>query len=1810
MKNKTKKKLAITALALCATMSFTTAFNHKKVQAEEAISVSISRMDKLPSVAADYEYKDWKQTTIDYIEYVLSKKTVYDGMDAKGNSLASQPIKVAQENGAKNIDAMFEETGNTFWGIKSYLGLSGGACEGINCIAAILSASQVGLDMTNYVSEGSTTPRNYVRDMVAFYQADSGENVVTNNYNGSTGDSFWYNLLPGCLFVNLYEYYPQETYLKEIIVESSKKWAECVDVFGGANCNFNTSGYSVLNAKILDNGRWREPDAAAGIAYILYGGYQVAKGDAVYGELSSQFLARAMWCMDFLDSLEYSPFYEVLTFLAPAVASKMNVFHGKNYNIAKYINWTLDGSSAVRGGWGMINESWGGKHTYGLMGSLSDGGGYAFAMNTFDAAWGFIPTVKYDTRFANSIGKWILNASNASRYYYGENHSFEGTYITDSFGDTSYKHWSGYYQSSNYLTADNPASSFIAYEGLRKYQKGFHWNATGGKDNFVEYSHSPYASGDSFTYNWGGNTDYGLYGSSHVGMFGATIDKTNVEQILKIDLNALDYFGEETYPTYMFFNPYNADKKVEYTKSSADNRLYDVVNKKWVETEGEGTTVTFVATKGVSTVLAELPATGEVTTENGVYYHNGKYVASSRSSLNVNVMHFEDEAWKEISNGAVISNKIKLDINAQVDSSTSLESISVTIGGREVYYTTTIPSAPVEIDIKDNDNVRSGNGSLIVSMRLANGGVEKQTMAVTVAKSRLETAFEFKTDEDLTKSFNENKEVWNAGPHFKLLPFDCSVTTEANGTKITAPHSISYGSAFTEYFEVDISRTPVLEFDVVETSASWALKVFIEGGDNTGYYMIRDIDSIGHQTVNIVEQILVEDRSFDMEGVQKLCVWILPTGKTNCHVTVSNMRAYYLYDAPIVEEPNPYEWGFKFTPGFINVWEDYQEGSSNNTGAILEYGADGKEKISVTEGRDSGIAVSPFIYTDIAKNPVLKVEPDAVGGSYSIGVLFEGDNNIYELVSNANNANAQTITIASAMKQLYPNNVKSGMSNIRIAIILNDAESWVNLSSVSTYYQLTPWGTVLAGDAFLDWTPSVTNNAAGSITAVGNSAGDYRIKNTDNASNDSSIRGAAGKFEINLDRNPQLAISVANAQGKWGVSVVFFGDLAQRYEIIPMAESKNTQKVVNLVEAFKRINASFARTGVQSIYLQVDVVGGQNFADVRKITTSYAQITPDFESGNVLSGIQITAWEPDATLNTISYLSSNGLATIKENLKGSSAISTPVATVIVANNPHIVVNTEDLTGAWRLIAVINGEKYDLSPKAGYTQAGNVTIDLISALENAGYKPTTTRVKVSFRFECEGADSQVSFSSVRFVNKLKPVGKITVDGNVLSWAAVSGADGYSIVIADNLGNVIKETSSYASTAYDVTSLALADGVYKIIVTPYSNKAMSPASTSQGFKQGNVQSIQLGEITAIDYDGMFIRFDAIESAQGYMAEVKDVDTNEVIFKEQLITDNFIDLSKIGLPGFNYIVKIKAVGDDVAYLSSEYAEFEFATPTVARYTGKVLATFTPVNNEAFATVTESGSALLQLPTGGNWGEMGSSTFSLDMSKNPIWYIDFGTVTHGYYMRMYIDGTIYYITDNVFSSETVWFDIVGILRERGEAPASALTGVHNVRFCFGVTGGTADVVNPTVEILASRVFTVQDGYVQPILAELDKPTLSLTAGGVKWNAVDHATSYLVTVSNEYGVLYTKEVKELNIDLSFIRQPDTYVVTVFARGASYYDSEVSEINYVVSEEQGNNGGDSGCNSNVLGFEYLAILALVGMLTFIKRKMKYDAKNN
>ncbi|MCL1920624.1 MAG: hypothetical protein FWG50_06025 [Kiritimatiellaeota bacterium] len=623
--------LASLALLLCASVS---AAEVPPDRQSPRGTVSGMKDLALPA-AAHYAYKDWRQTTVDYINYVLNANNTFEGADARGN-LVTSPI--GRFTPSRDMDIYFRDAGSTAWGIPSYIGRvseDASAGEGINVIAAILSASMVGLDMTRYSVDGGVTHRNYVRGLVHYYNVGNGEKVVLNGAGQRTGQTFWYEILPNCLFNSICAYYPEEAYLKDIAVTSARQWMRVVDALGGPRADFGgITSFSLARGEKAYNGKWVEPDGAAGIAYLLYGAYHITKDDPELKTLSGQFLERAMWCMNYLDARDDSPFYEVLTFLAVPVAARMNAESGTRYDIAKMINFTLRSHASVRGGWGMITDNWGGTYTGGLMGSTTDNGGYAFAMNTFDAAWGYLPAAKYATRYAYDIGRWMLAASNSARLFYPESLPFTGTTRTDTVGGVDYRHWDGDFQSGNWIPgAADSRASFIPYEGLRAYKRGFNYVAGGGgvtKQNVNDTAKAPYASGDAFTYDWGGLTDYGLYGASHVGMFGAAIRKTNVERILQVDLNAADFFkAPGAFPTYLYFNPHHSAQTVRYAKAAAENRLYNAVTKDFIAVGGAGANITVNVPADDVVIVVELPATGAVTLSGGSYLCNGIFVTSA-----------------------------------------------------------------------------------------------------------------------------------------------------------------------------------------------------------------------------------------------------------------------------------------------------------------------------------------------------------------------------------------------------------------------------------------------------------------------------------------------------------------------------------------------------------------------------------------------------------------------------------------------------------------------------------------------------------------------------------------------------------------------------------------------------------------------------------------------------------------------------------------------------------------------------------------------------------------------------------------------------------------------------------------------------------------------------------------------------------------------------------------------------------------------------------------------------------------------------
>ena len=126
---------------------------------------------------------------------------------------------------------------------------------------------------------------------------------------------------------------------------------------------------------------------------------------------------------------------------------------------------------------------------------------------------------------------------------------------------------------------------------------------------------SPYATGDAKANGWA-KTNFGLYGSSFVGIFGGIIRMTNIEGILQLNCLATDYYRAPAYPTYLYFNPHEMGKQVEIDVGTDPRDLYDAVSGTYLKRRAAGRT-TFGIPGDAAVLLVVAPSGGSVETRDG-----------------------------------------------------------------------------------------------------------------------------------------------------------------------------------------------------------------------------------------------------------------------------------------------------------------------------------------------------------------------------------------------------------------------------------------------------------------------------------------------------------------------------------------------------------------------------------------------------------------------------------------------------------------------------------------------------------------------------------------------------------------------------------------------------------------------------------------------------------------------------------------------------------------------------------------------------------------------------------------------------------------------------------------------------------------------------------------------------------------------------------------------------------------------------------------------------------------------------------------
>ena len=520
--------------------------------------IALPRVESMPRRPEPFHLRDWRATALGF------DKLAFD-LDARGEHLPLTRL-VRDRKGRVITFAMPPYVGET----RGSDNFAGTAFEGITCLGAVWGATLVGIDK----SAGTI---DYVRCCKYYFDRRPQRRIIGNHRTAEPAESFWYTLFPTIVYGAIADRYPQRPDVAELYGRASQRWGEAIEAMRDPDgqVNFDHTGFDFDTMKPADNGKWTEPDSAGALAWIQFMAHRMSQDPRT--------LSAVRACLDSLQSRsrERNPSYEVLMPFGVLAASRMNAEHGTDYDVEKFLNWCFD-RSVARPDFAVIASRWEGVDVHGLVGAVNRApwkprdGGYAFAMNTFVTAWPLVPVVRYDQRFARSIGRWMLNAASAARLFYANSHPRERQTCPDWSGDPGH---------------------VVAYEGLKHF-----WD---GDEQLL-------ASGDPLKLKWGPRTDFGLYGSAYAGVFGAIVGRTDDPYILALDLRATDTAVGESYPTYLLYNPHAKTTEVTFDVGPARCDLYDTVGGAFIARGASGSTRISIE-PDAAVVLVLTPAAATIT---------------------------------------------------------------------------------------------------------------------------------------------------------------------------------------------------------------------------------------------------------------------------------------------------------------------------------------------------------------------------------------------------------------------------------------------------------------------------------------------------------------------------------------------------------------------------------------------------------------------------------------------------------------------------------------------------------------------------------------------------------------------------------------------------------------------------------------------------------------------------------------------------------------------------------------------------------------------------------------------------------------------------------------------------------------------------------------------------------------------------------------------------------------------------------------------------------------------------------------------
>ena len=857
----------------------------------ELISKTIQATQDIPYLPDHYRYIDWRQRAVEFNNFLFKTNTA--------------DIIFNQEE---------KNTGRAALGIKTYLdeGMEAPS-QALTLIGALLSTEALNLNILN-----EEEISKLMESIESYYNIENGEGTFLNYQEGNSKEmSFWQQLYPSIVYFMLMDRYSPTVDSDAMLQNIADTWYEVVMDLGGSDgiVDFGYTGYDFKNKIPFDNGKWIEPDAAAGVALLQYYAFEKF-GDRKY-------MKAANLCMEYMDDFDRNPGYELLYLYLPYLSARLNSTGDYHFNTAKYMEFFFT-ESDYRREYGIFNDD----YATGLIGERTQYGGSPSSFQSIIGATALVPMLKYDQRYAIEVGRYLLNVTNNLNLFYDEDSS------------------------------DN--ANIVPLERVEK-------------DGDARQRHS-------------------ILSGAYLGLLATMIEPTNVEGILKVDINQNDYYVEEAKerPLYLLFNPHEDQKVVEYEpQTTGCVSLYDVVSHQFLKENIKGKTD--IEIKGNEAVMIL-----EIPIEEGENQYSidrkVEHGVSADVPLAVNIL--------DIPRYGVIDDKYPINIDIQTTDEAAVSNIKLSLDGEPIFQNVNY-TKPYELEA-----TRLENGYHLLEVEVtAKGGLKDYSYARVFIQKDDQPYILNNQAIDITKWEYDSER-------------DISLTNEDKDALIQ-------GRIVSQPFAIDFSQVPLLDLEVAAFSGSWSVLLRdVESGHE--FYLLKDSTDAGHiiSNMNYVLHRLNPGK-FNLLGKHEVQLVVLPD--ENSTVTLKQAQIFNEGIQTIEES----KWKTSFRTEKITHWQ-----SRFNALARLNY-YKGQAVIRNLNPDGNGGMQTHYFEVDLSKHPRFKIKVDEVDELWSLLVYIEGENRGYYLQYPTDKTGTFSYNISEVLEKALPEGDLDNQVNLQFWVVCN-----------------------------------------------------------------------------------------------------------------------------------------------------------------------------------------------------------------------------------------------------------------------------------------------------------------------------------------------------------------------------------------------------------------------------------------------------------------------------------------------------------------------------------------------------------------------------------------------------------------------------------------------------------------------------------------------------------------------------------------------------------------------------------------------------